>query len=159
MTKPTVDGETNSASQSAETPEEEARRLIVELRLLEGTAEALQSRINFLNAAFNELTLASKTLEGIEKENVNASIFVPIGGGSYIKASLSETDRVVYGIGAGVAIEKSISEAKDGIANRLSQIERTRQALEQQLTQVFHRIQEDQNRIQELSRALRTRER
>jgi len=139
--------------------EEDIRRLAVELRLLETTVESLRSRINFVNAAFAELNLANKTLEGFEKEEKDAPLFVPIGGGSYIKAKLEDTDKVVYGVGAGIAIEKTLKEAKEGIANRISELEKTRRSLEQQLAQVLRRIEEDQTRFQELTAELRRRER
>jgi prefoldin subunit 5 len=47
--------------------EEELRKLSVEIRFLEQTAETLQSRINMLNAAITDLTYADMTLEGVEK--------------------------------------------------------------------------------------------
>lgn len=134
--------------------EEEIRRLIIELRLLENTAEQIQARLNLVNAALTELNLASMALEGIENKSSD-HIFVPIGGGSYIKARLEDTDKVVYGIGAGVAIEKPIKEAKEDMANRMSELSRTRMALEQQLNQILARIQEDQSRLQELTSRLR----
>ncbi|RJS76160.1 prefoldin subunit alpha [Candidatus Bathyarchaeota archaeon] len=139
--------------------EDELRRLAVELRILQGTAEALQSRINFLNAAFAELDYARRTLEGLENEKVDAPIFVPIGGGSYIKAKLGEVDKIVYGVGAGIAIEKTLKEAKEKVESRVSRLEKTKQSLEQQLAQTLRRIQEDQDRLQELSAELRNRER
>lgn len=139
--------------------EEEVRRLIVELRILEGTVETLQSRMSFLNAAFAELNVANSTLEGIEEEETEAPLFVPIGGGSYVKARLGEVDKVVYGVGAGVAIEKSLKEAKEGIANRISELEKSIRSVEQQHVQVLRRIQEDQARLQDLTSELRRRER
>ncbi len=135
--------------------EEETRKLIVELRLLEGTAQTLQARLNFVNAASNELTMASKTLEGLREKDRKESVFVPIGGGSYIKANLEETDKIVYGVGAGVAIEKTLEESSQEITNRVSELGKTRLALEQQLTQILQRIQADQTRFQELSRTTR----
>ncbi|MEM2561953.1 MAG: prefoldin subunit alpha [Candidatus Bathyarchaeia archaeon] len=74
--------------------EEEIRRLSVEIRFLEETAEAIQSRIRMLNAAISDLTYASMTLEGLEKEGENAELLVPIGGNSYIKARLLSEDKV-----------------------------------------------------------------
>lgn len=136
--------------------EDEVRRLIVELRILESTAEYLQSRVNLINAAITELNLASMSLEGIEKKDSD-SIFVPIGGGSYVKAKLEDTDKVVYGIGAGIAVEKSIKEAKEGIAGRIAELSKTKAALEQQLNQVLMRMQEGQNKLQELTATLRER--
>jgi len=139
--------------------DEELRKLAVELRLLEGTAESLQSRINFLNAAWAELSLSKNTLEGLEKEEAETPLFVPIGGGSYVKAKLGEVDSVVYGVGAGVAIEKTLKEAKTGVETRLSELEKARVSVEQQLSQILRRIQEDQDRFQEISADLRKGER
>jgi len=139
--------------------EEEMRRLFVELRILENTAEALQSRINLVDAAFAELNVARRTLEGIGKENPDAPVFVPIGGGSYLKAKITDVDKVVYGVGAGIAIEKSLEEAKQGVDERVSELEKTRRALEQQLSQVVKRIQENRNRLQELTAEYRSEER
>ncbi|MBS7624340.1 prefoldin subunit alpha [Candidatus Bathyarchaeota archaeon] len=141
-------------SEPAESVEDEISRLVVELRILERTAEALQLRINLVNANLTELNLASMSLEGIEKKDSN-SIFVPIGGGSYIKAILEDTDKVVYGIGAGIAIEKTIKEAKEDIANRIAELNKAKAALEQQLNQVLTSMRERQVRLQELSSKLR----
>jgi prefoldin alpha subunit len=134
----------------AEKTEDEIRRLIVEIRMLEATAEYLQTRVNLINAALTELNLASMSLEGIEKKDSD-HIFVPIGGGSYVKARLEDTDKIVYGIGAGIAIEKTIKEAKEGIANRIDELNRAKVALEQQLNQVSAKLQEERSRLQELS--------
>jgi len=134
--------------------EDELRRLAVELRILEGTVESLRSRINFIAVALNELNLANMTLEGIEKERSDAPLFVPIGGGSYAKARLESADKIIYGLGAGVAIEKTIKEAREGVSNRISELNRTRMSLEQQLTQVLRKTEEDQTRFRELASRL-----
>jgi len=127
------------------------RGLSVELRILEGSAETLQARLNLVNAAITELSMAKMTLEGVEKEAVDAPLFVPIGGGSFIKAKLDSTDKVVVGAGAGVSIERTLSEAKQTLENRVSELEKTRTSLQQQLVQIVGRIDEDRERLQDLS--------
>ena len=139
--------------------EETLRRLIVELRLLEGTTNTLQSRLNFVNAILTELNYAKMTLEGLEKEKKNVPLFVPIGGGSYIRAKLESAEKVIVGMGAGVSVERSINEAKETVGNRIAQLEKTRRTLQQQLTQVAQKIEEDRAGFQELSEKLREAER
>ena len=141
------------------TNEETLRRLIVELRLLEGTANTLQSRLNFVNAILTELNYAKMTLEGLEKEKKNVPLFVPIGGGSYIRAKLESAEKVIVGMGAGVSVEKSMSEAKETVGKRIAQLEKTRRNLQQQFTQVAQKIEEDRANFQELSEKLREAER
>ena len=130
--------------------EEELRRLSVELRYLEQTAETIQSRINMINAIITDLTYANMTLEGVEKEKENSELFVPIGGNSYIKAKLENSDKVIVGMGAGVSIEKTLPEAKEMLKKRLENLEKTRLSLQQQLAQVAGRIDEDREKFENL---------
>lgn len=139
--------------------EETFRRLAVELRILEGTAEALQSRINLVNAALTELRVADMTLEGLGKEKKNASLFVPIGGGSYVKAKLESGDKMIVGIGANVAVERTVKVAKENMGNRIADLEKTRTSLQQQITQVIGRIQSNRSQLQELTAKLSEKER
>ena len=139
--------------------EETFRRLAVELRILEGTAEALQSRMNLVRAALTELRVARMTLEGVEKEKRNASLFVPIGGGSYIKAKLDSAEQVVVGIGADVAVERTMKEARENLENRIAELEKTRTSLGQQLNEVIGKIQEHRTELEEMTAKLRERER
>ncbi|MCS7115083.1 MAG: prefoldin subunit alpha [Nitrososphaerota archaeon] len=138
----------------AQKVEEELRRLSVEIRLLEQTAEALNSRIRMVDALITDLTYTSMTLEGLEKESANAELLVPIGGGSYIKARLETPDKVTVGVGAGVSIEKTLQEAKEIIKKRLENLERNRAALQQQLSEVVGRLNEDRERFEELAAEL-----
>jgi prefoldin alpha subunit len=130
--------------------EEELRRLSVEMRYLEQTAETLQQRISMVNAAITDLTYASATLDGIEKEKENAEMLVPIGGSSYVKVKLSDPDKVIVGMGAGVSIEKTLSEAKVTLKERLDELEKTMNSAQQQFSQVAERINSGRGRLETL---------
>jgi prefoldin alpha subunit len=135
--------------------EEELRRLSVELRFLEQTAEEVQSRINMVNAMITDLTYASMTLEGTEKEKENSELFVPIGSNSYIKAKLENPDKIIVGMGAGVSIEKTLPEAKEIIKKRIENLDKTRTSLQQQLAQVTDRISGDREKFENMVAELR----
>lgn len=135
--------------------EDELRKLSVEMRLLEQTAETLQQRIGMLNAAITDLTYASATLEGVEKEKTDAELLVPIGGSSYIRVKLAEPDKVVVGAGAGVSIERSLSEAKSILRGRLDELEKSAVAAQQQFTRVAERINVGRNRLETLLSTVR----
>lgn len=135
--------------------EEELRRLNVEMRFLEQTAEEVQSRINIVNAMITDLNYASMTLEGVEQEKENSELFVPIGANSYIRAKLENPDRIIVGIGAGVSIEKTLPETKEIMKKRLESLEKTRTSLQQQLAQIADRINEDREKFENLVAELR----
>ncbi|RLI17983.1 prefoldin subunit alpha [Candidatus Bathyarchaeota archaeon] len=138
--------------------EEEFRKIATEIRLLESTAQAVQSRINFVNAALTELNLAKMNIEGLEKEKIETSLLVPIGGGSYIKAKIESTEKIVVGIGAGVAVEKTFNEAKEILSKRIEELEKLYGRLQQQLAQIGQKIQEDRAKLEEISQRIARRQ-
>jgi prefoldin alpha subunit len=135
--------------------DEEIRKISVELRYLEQTAEALQSRLSMLNAVTQDLTYANMTLESLKKEKENSELLAPIGGTSYIRAKLDNPDKIIVGIGAGVSVEKTRQEAKDVIKKRLEDLEKARTSAQQQFAQVAEKINEDRERFEELAATVR----
>lgn len=135
--------------------EEELRKLSIELRFLEQTAETLQQRISMLNAAMTDLTYASTALENIEKEKENAELLIPIGGSSYIQTKLASSDKVIVGMGAGVSIEKTLPEAKSILKERLEEMAKNMRSAQQQFAQIAERINVGRNRLETLITAAR----
>jgi len=108
-----------------------------------------------VNAAITDLTYANMTLESVEKEKADAELLVPIGGSSYIRVKLADTDKVVVGMGAGVSIEKTLPEAKEIVKERLGELEKTMMSAQQQFAQVAQRINVGRNRMESLLATLR----
>ncbi len=137
--------------------EEELRRLSVEMRYLEQTAEALQQRIGMVNAAITDLTYANATLDGIESEKENAEMLVPIGGSSYIKVKLADSNKIIVGMGAGVSVERSLAEAKVTLKERLDDLEKTMNSAQQQFSQIAERINIGRDRLETMLAGARER--
>ena len=135
--------------------EEELRRLSVEMRYFEQTAETLQQRMGMINAALTDLTYANATLDGIETEKENAELLVPIGGSSYMKVKLASPDKVIVGLGAGISVEKTLTEAKTTLKERLEDLEKTMNSAQQQFSQVAERINSGRNRLESLLATVR----
>jgi prefoldin alpha subunit len=131
--------------------EEAFRQLLTELRLLEGNADALQSRINLVSAAITELAFASATIEGLEKKRKGTPLLVPVGGGSFIKAEVTTTETIVVGIGAGVSVETSRDEARQTVDKRIAELETSRDNLQQQLAQVIAKMRTKRQQLDKVS--------
>lgn len=130
--------------------EDELRRLSMEMRYLEQTAEVLQQRISMVNAAIADLTYANATLDGIEKEKENAEMLVPIGGSSYVKVKLADPDKVIVSMGSGVSVEKNLADAKVTLKERLDELEKTMNSAQQQFSQIADRINSGRGRLESL---------
>jgi prefoldin alpha subunit len=133
-----------------EKAEEELRRLSMEMRYLEQTADALQQRISMVNAALTDINYANMTLDGMEKEKENSEMLIPIGGSSYIKVKLADTNKVIIGMGSGVSVEKTLPEAKVTLKERLDELEKTMHAAQQQFSQVAERINSGRSRLESM---------
>ncbi len=120
------------------------------MRYLEQTAEALQQRIQMVNAAITDITYANATLDGIEKEKENTEMLVPIGGSSYVKVKLADPDKIIVGLGAGVSVEKTLVEAKVTLKERLDELEKTLNVAQQQFTQIAERINSGRGRLESM---------
>ena len=130
--------------------EEELRRLSMEMRYLEQTADALQQRISMVNAALTDINYANMTLDGIEKEKENSEMLIPIGGSSYVKVKLADTNKVIIGMGSGVSVEKTLPEAKTTLKERLDELEKTMHSAQQQYSQVAERINSGRSRLESM---------
>lgn len=134
--------------------EDVLRRLVMELQMLQETADAIQQRISLTYSAINELQVAHNTLEGIKKEKKKSSLLVPIGGGSYIKGKLEDSEKLIVGIGANVAVEKTITEAQEAFQTRLLRLEQARNSLQKQLEEIATKITNTRTNFQTLSEQL-----
>lgn len=63
------------------------------------------------------------------------------------------------GIGADVAVERTIKKTKEELDIRITQMEKTRDTLVQQLNQVIRKIQENRQKLEEIALKLREGER
>ncbi len=120
------------------------------MRYLEQTADTLQQRIGMVNAAITDLTYANMTLDGIATEKENAELLVPIGGNTYVKAKIADTNKIIVGMGAGVSVEKTLPDAKVTLKERLDELEKTMNAAQQQFGQVAERINSGRARLESM---------
>ena len=135
--------------------EQELRKLTVEMRILEQTAETIQARLNMINAVLTDLSLATMTLDTLEKEKQDTELLVPVGGSSYVQAKLGNTEKIIVGIGAGVSVERTLPEAKEIVKKRLEDLEKNRLSLQQQFNQVAQKMNEDRETYETIMSELR----
>ena len=135
-------------------PKEEdlVRQLATEIRILEGSIGALQSRLDIVRAAINEVTLAFNTLEGLKNMKDGDSTLVPVGAGSYVRMQIADSKKLIMGIGAGAAMEKDVEISVGELKGRLEDLDKARTSIQQQLDQTANRYQQDRVALEEILR-------
>ncbi len=138
------------ASEKVPADDEDFQKSLVQLRVYEGSARALQARLEIVNAALNEFSLASTTLEGVKTQKTDEDALIPVGGGSYVRVRLSDISKIVMGVGAGVAVEKPIEDSVNEIKERIADLDKARTSLQEQLSQALFKIEEGREKLGEL---------
>jgi prefoldin alpha subunit len=123
--------------------------LVNELNTYQGQAEVLQQQIETLNATITELTVAMDTLDTVKGED-NKETLVPIGAGSFLITELKNTDEVIIGLGAGVAVKKKVDDAKVTIAEQKKELEDLREKMSLDLQKITEYIMQKSPEAEEL---------
>lgn len=123
--------------------------LVKELNTYQGQAEVLQQQIETLNATIAELSVAMDTLATVKGED-NKETLVPIGAGSFIITELKNTDEVIIGLGAGVAVKKRIDDAKVTITEQKNELEELREKMSSDLQKITEYIMQRSPEAEEL---------
>jgi len=127
--------------------EEELRKLMMEIRILEGSVNTIQSRLRVVNAALEDNLGAMKTLESVKDEKKETEMLVPVGAGSLLKVEITDVEKTILGVGAGVCVEKSIESSIKDLKERQEELEKLSNSQQQQLAQLLTNIESSKNRL------------
>ncbi len=131
--------------------ENQLRQLLSEMRMMEGSTNTLQQRLQQVLAAVSELRMAQKSLGDLKEVELGTNLLVPVGGGAFINAEMGGIENVVVGIGAGVSVEMQYEDAVKDVNDRLSEMEKARVSIEEQLGQILAQLETHQSMAERLS--------
>ena len=132
--------------------DEEMRQLLVEIRMLEGSARVLSSRLDIVTGALSETQTAKQTLEGTKESGKGVEMLIPVGSGSFVKAKLEDPQHIIIGVGAGVCIEKTVEDSIKDLNMRATDFDKARINVTQQLNQIINQTEDYRARLEELAR-------
>jgi prefoldin alpha subunit len=138
-------------TQSLSEKENKLRQLLTEMRMMEGTVNLLQQRLQVVMASVSELRLANQSLGDLKDIQSGSNLLVPIGGAAFINASLGNVQKVVVGIGADVSLEMTYDDAVKDVSERLMEMEKAQTSIEQQLGQIMAQLEAHQTVVERLS--------
>jgi len=107
-------------------------------------AEAIGQQINMLKLTIKDLETALTTITALKDEPAGKETLVPIGFGSFVNATLTNTDKVVIGVGAGVSVEKKTEDAKIFLEKRKEELTK----YFEQLNNAFGKLAEEMQNIE-----------
>ncbi len=138
-------------SQGLQQKENQLRQLVTEMRMMEGTVNTLQQRLQVVLASVSELRVAKQSLEDLKNIKLGNNLLVPVGGAAFINATLGELDKIVMGIGADVSVEMTYEDALKDVNERLEEMEKAQGSIDQQLGQIMAQLESHQAMAENLS--------
>jgi prefoldin alpha subunit len=136
---------------SQQDKEKQLRRLVTEMRMMEGSADVLNQRLQLLASSISELRLAQGSLRDLKDIESGNPLLVPVGGGVFMDAQLGDISKVVVGVGADISVEMDYEKAVEDIGERLQEMEQAQGAVQQQLSQILAQLESHQGMAERLS--------
>jgi len=121
---------------------EELQRMYFEAENYRRQLESISAQIQVVDAAMAETESAMIALDSLKEAKAGDGILVPIGSGSFIKGEIKDKESVIIGIGAGISVEKNVSEAKKILEAREKDMKDTLEKLRNGATQANKKLME-----------------
>lgn len=119
-------------------------------------AEAIAQQINMVQVTIKDVETALVTITALKNEPAGRETLVPLGFGSFAKATLADTENIVVGIGAGVSVEKKIDEAKAFLEKRREELTKYYEQLNNTLAKLAQELQNIQKIVQKHQQLLQS---
>src|SRR3990172_13398587 len=111
-------------------------------------AESIAQQMNMVQLTIKDVETALTTITGLKDETAGKETLVPIGFGSFVKATLINPDRVVIGVGSGVSVEKKIDEAKVFLEKRKDDLVKYHEKLNEAISKIAQEMQNIEKLVQ-----------
>ncbi len=119
--------------------ESKYQQLLSEERVLEDQLNDMQSRIEIITAQIQEHVNASVTMSNLKNEQGHDAL-IPIGAQIYIKGTISDANKVLIGLGAGISVEKTVEQASADLEARVSNMQKLLTSLRDEYAKIAEKV-------------------
>src|SRR3989344_8240515 len=119
----------------------------MELQTLNQQIQQLHQQSQALEQQHSELLKLSQNLDELDKVKTESKIYAPLGGGLYVKGTITETKNVLTNVGAGVVVPQTIEATKQIIEEQIDDLQNV-------IAQVEKKVQEFMKKSQTLHKEM-----
>jgi len=135
--------------------EQEIRQAMATMDAYKAQLEAMNEQGQLLQMSLEDYSRAKDTLESIAKGKPGDEVLMPIGGSTYVYASIVKSDRVLVGIGTSISMDKPMEDAIAIMSTRLAElmdalkkVSEGRTVLEAKMDQISQVLQQEYQKMQ-----------
>ena len=125
----------------ADEEQKKLQRILSEISDHQATAEALRQHLSLLAASLSELSMTLEVIKTVKGLKPGTDILVPMGSDSFITAKLATTEKVITGLGADVAAERSSEDALEVLEARRTELEQALGQAREELGKLEERME------------------
>ena len=135
--------------------EEQTQQLLYQMQMLEGYFSELIQKEQAIISVFREASSAVVSLKAIDNKT-DSETLVPMGLGTFVKTKLIPNQKLIFNVGAGVAIEKDQNYAINFLESRLKEMQVALQEIGGQKQQVSASLEQGKQQMNQLLAASRS---
>lgn len=109
--------------------EEEMQKRYIELQQLSKQIKQAQKQIEAVEEHLNAVSELLESLDEVKNIPAGTEMLSPISEGFFIRTSIKNSQELIVNVGAGVAVVKTIEDAKETVKERMNQIKKHRDML------------------------------
>lgn len=128
--------------------QQQLQELSVRYQQFQYQGETIAQQMNMVQMTIKDVETALTTITALKGEPAGKETLVPIGFSSFVNATLTNPDKVVIGIGAGVSVEKKTDDAKILLEKRKEELTKYYEQLNQTLSKLAQEMQTIQKLVQ-----------
>ncbi len=132
------------------TDDQEVTRYLTLIEYYKEQINSVEYQMQYVQFALAEYNKAKLTIESLQNTEHTTEMMVPIGGGTFLPASCSNTKSVLFDIGAGYVMEKSNKDAIKKIDKRIEELQRNQEHLQSMMQKLQTEVSEISQKAQEL---------
>ncbi len=104
-------------------------RVYVEQKMTESNIALLRQQIDLVEAVLRDYRTGLHVLAEMESKEDGETVLMHVGGRIFVRAKLVSPHMVTRGIGSNIRIEQSIEDAKKGVQDAITRLEKQKEAL------------------------------
>ncbi|MFH1668558.1 MAG: prefoldin subunit alpha [Candidatus Woesearchaeota archaeon] len=135
-------------------PQEENRKKLqqkyVEHQMLEQQLKQMQHQLEKLESQMQEVATVEKSVAELSAAKEGDDILVPVSGGIFFKAKVTDASRFLVNVGAGVVVSKNMEDTIALLKEQTHEIDRYRELVSKQLIQYIEAHQQLENDIKSI---------
>ncbi len=137
------------------TKQQELQGIVGEIENYKRRMEELSRQGQLIENTALELNSTIEALNALAENKPGTTILVPLGSGSFARAELKDTEKVIVGIGSNISVEKNTADAKKVIEARVEELNSTFEKIQKTAIGVNNKLIELSAESERLIRAIR----